>query len=508
MVKVGIVWLVWLLGLALLAGCGGRSGRDTAAPVSRQLNTTPHPADSNGDSKIVIDELSAYIAGWKQGTTDDINAVTNAIALWKGGEAYHYEAAATPPYVAGYAASPKRRVYGLSYGPFTDGANPDLGAVADADVVRDQIAFFGAYTDWIRTFGCRAGLSQVGRLAHAQGRKAAIGAWLDATDADRAEIDQLKLLLAAGDVDLAIVGSEVLRRGRLPASQLVAYIQEVKQAAAAAPNRPVPVATADVYGELLDHPEVMAAGDVVLANYYPYWERVAVDRAVATLDAMHWVVTTAAGNKAVYVSETGWPDAGEARGAAVASPTNAATYWQQAVAWATGNSVPYFYFEVFNEPWKSTRNQNGEGSCGAHWGIWTEARHLKPGFEAVFNDQLPTVTPDRAPRLEFTYVPPVGSTDNVWGRAMYFQPAAYRVALYIRVAGRWWSKPTAAQPVTALSSGGVFTIDYTTGGNDETADRLTAYLVPAAYPPPVVLGDAALPAELETAKVAKAEASR
>ena len=48
---------------------------------------------------------------------------------------------------------------------------------------------------------------------------------------------------------MLIVGSEVLLRSDLTESQLIGYINQVKQAV---PD--VPVATADVYGELIAHP--------------------------------------------------------------------------------------------------------------------------------------------------------------------------------------------------------------------------------------------------------------
>lgn len=67
-----------------------------------------HPADSNGDWRIIADEMLAYSWAWKSGTSwaqppDPIPAdhVSNAGMIWKKGEAYHHDAGATPPWVAG-----------------------------------------------------------------------------------------------------------------------------------------------------------------------------------------------------------------------------------------------------------------------------------------------------------------------------------------------------------------------------------------------------------------------
>ncbi len=73
-----------------------------------ELSTFRHPADLNDNLKIEINELTAYGAAWKAGTTwsrppnpIDINYLTNAGLIWKVGEVYHYDAAKTPPFAAG-----------------------------------------------------------------------------------------------------------------------------------------------------------------------------------------------------------------------------------------------------------------------------------------------------------------------------------------------------------------------------------------------------------------------
>ncbi len=107
-VPMGVAVGVLLAGL--LFGCGGSGsgrtgGAQSAASAARagRQTTTYHQADRNSDGRIVIDEVTSYIASWKSGTYDDINMVTNAITLWKTGEVYHYDAAVAPPFVPGAA---------------------------------------------------------------------------------------------------------------------------------------------------------------------------------------------------------------------------------------------------------------------------------------------------------------------------------------------------------------------------------------------------------------------
>ncbi len=71
-----------------------------------------HPADLGNNLRIEINELTAYGAAWKSGTTwsrppnpIDINYLTNAGLIWKLGEVYRFDATKTPPFVAGASIS-------------------------------------------------------------------------------------------------------------------------------------------------------------------------------------------------------------------------------------------------------------------------------------------------------------------------------------------------------------------------------------------------------------------
>lgn len=69
----------------------------------------------------------------------------------------------------------------------------------------------------------------------------------------------------------------------------------------------MPVSTAEPYAEWLSRPALLEAVDVILANYYPYWEGHAVGVAIGAVHAQHQRLVAAARGKAVIVSETGGP---------------------------------------------------------------------------------------------------------------------------------------------------------------------------------------------------------
>ncbi len=210
-------------------------------------------------------------------------------------------------------------IFGINFSPFLDGQDPSF--VVSEQQIRDRIAIIAPYTQWIRTFGCTGGLDAAGVVAREFGLQIAMGAWLG-TDSVRneAELDCLIQRANQGEVDLAIVGGEVLLRGDLTEDQLIGFIQ---RAQAALPG--IPVTYNDTHDRLLAHPNVIAAIDVVLANFYPFWDGTAIGNAITSLDASYRILSQASGGKTVMVGETGWPTCGNTILDAQPNPANATT---------------------------------------------------------------------------------------------------------------------------------------------------------------------------------------
>lgn len=399
------------------------------------------------------------------------------------------------------------KISGLNFGPYTDGQDPNVGSHVDEEQLRARMEIIKPYTEWVRTFGSTNGLEKSGAIAHTLGLKAALGAWISADlAANEREIENLIAAAEADEADMLIVGSEVLLRGDLSEQAVINYIDRVKQAV---PK--LPVSYVDVYGILLSHPNIIDAVDVVLVNYHPYWEGISVDAAVAAIQGWHARVTAAAEGKQVIVSETGWPSGGNTIGRAVPSSENAASFFLNFVSWARANNTDYFYFEAFDESWKASY----EGPQGAHWGVWDKEGNLKPGMEVIFNGETVEDNWSNAgipggpgnPAIEFTHVPPLGSFEDLEGQVLHVNPFDYRVALYIYVSG-WWTKPTFANPLTTIQIDGSWITDITTGGIDEKATRIAAFLVPVGYSPPLLSGGGTLPNELDVNAVAQITVTR
>jgi exo-beta-1,3-glucanase (GH17 family) len=277
------------------------------------------------------------------------------------------------PLIVNGEAAAGTAFYGLDFSPYLAGQSPNQGTQITETQLRARMQIVAPYTGWVRSYGMDSGLELTGKVAHELGLKAALGAWLGRDMAANAkQIASLIQAAKAGQADLLIVGSETLYRGDLSESQLVAYIQQVKAAVPAG----IPVGTADVGAEFKDHPAVTQAVDVVLANLYPFWSGYGIVNAANDLNGSYEVVKAAAGGKTILISETGWPTCGANYGNAVPSLQNAQTYLQTFLTWARTNQVGYFYFEAFDEAWKSSSGTAAE----ACWGIWDQDGKAKPGL--------------------------------------------------------------------------------------------------------------------------------
>lgn len=401
--------------------------------------------------------------------------------------------------------------YGLNLGPYVDEEeDPNNGGSQITDEeLKQRLGVVVGYTKWVKTFGCNEDLRDAGRIAHAFGLKVAAGAWLDSNlEENEKQIQCLIETAKSGFVDLAVIGIEVLLREDLTGTKLIEYVNRFKQEV---PD--IPVSYADTYGIFFSHPGIMGVIDVVLVNYYPYWEGIGVEQTVAAIHGWHQRVISLAKGKPVIVGETGWPSCGEQIGNALPSPENAPFYFLNFVSWARATHVDFFYFETFNEEFK----EKYEGPQGACWGIWDRFGDLKPGMQAVFDGETMEDNWTEGsipggpgqPAIEFSYVPPYGDKSrNLEGQAWHVASDDYKVAVFINVSGYWWTKPTFAQPLTTIKADGSWTCDVTTGGIDHTATKFAAFLLPEEYDPPLVSGEESLPVELSQKAVAKTETAR
>ncbi len=266
-----------------------------------------------------------------------------------------------------WRATLNKGMHGICFSMYEDGQQPG-DTITEAQVER-RVKILKPYAKWIRSFSCIEGNEHVPRIAHKNGMKTLVGAWLsDNKDDNEKEIEGLIQLAKEGCVNIAAVGNEVLYRNDLTLEELLGYIRRVKEAM---PD--IPVGYVDAYYEFSKHPELVEISDVILSNCYPYWEGCHIDGSLGHMEQMFGQATDAAQGKKVIITETGWPSEGGSFKGADSSEENAIKYFINTQVWAKKQNVEVFYFSSFDESWKT----GDEGDVGAYWGLWDKDENLK-----------------------------------------------------------------------------------------------------------------------------------
>jgi len=276
----------------------------------------------------------------------------------------------TPAQADTPTASPNNPIYGVDLGLHVLSGKTGDDPVPDSEVVRLLTVLQGR-TQWVRIYDVISSNPNAPKLAHDMGFKVAASAVLNGQSSnDERSLNTLIADVQNGYVDYAIVGNEEVHVKRLTAAQEVTYIQEVKQKLAGK----VPVGTVEPDRELLAHPELMRASDLVLANIPPISYGVPLAKSLDYIKSEYAQLVQAAGTAEVGIGETEWPSAGFG-----STIQDEAKYFLDVETWARAQKVKTFYFEAFDEPWLGQFN-----AVGAHWGIWSSNLQLKPGLDTVF----------------------------------------------------------------------------------------------------------------------------
>jgi glucan 1,3-beta-glucosidase len=261
----------------------------------------------------------------------------------------------------------EKGMHGLCFSMYEDGQKPG-DIITEAQVAR-RMKIIKPFTKWVRSFSCVEGNEHIPRVAHKQGLKTLVGAWLgDDLEMNEAEIEGLIALAKEGCVDIAAVGNEVMYRKDLTEDQLLEYINRVKEALPG-----IPVGYVDAYYEFSQRPRITEACDVILANCYPYWEGCSIEYSLNHMQQMYYQALDAGRGKKVIITETGWPSEGGSLRGAVSSAENAIKYFINSQVWSSKSNIDMFYFSSFDESWKV----GAEGDVGAYWGLWDKHEKLK-----------------------------------------------------------------------------------------------------------------------------------
>lgn len=269
----------------------------------------------------------------------------------------------------------------VSFAPYRRGQSPLTQVYPSLAQIEEDLRGLVGVTRAVRTYSSREGLEDVPRLAQALGLKVTQGAWLtvpqDLDGTPTFNEPEIKGLIQVANaypdtVSRVIVGNEVLLRGELTPEQLIDYIRRVKA------EVKQPVSYADVWAFFLKYPQVVEEIDFLTIHILPYWEDepVAMDQAAQHVVDIHRRMAERFPGKPILIGEVGWPTQGRARGPAVPSRVNSASFLRELALVAQRQGFDYNWVEAFDQPWKSAQ----EGTVGANWGVLDERRRAKFGL--------------------------------------------------------------------------------------------------------------------------------
>lgn len=266
-------------------------------------------------------------------------------------------------------AAPSGRIECVSYAPYRKaGESPFTpGYRVSAERIEEDLKALSRRFDCVRTYAVGQGLDQVPAIARRHGMKVLLGAWLSRNPNENAEELALAITVANRERDVIraiVVGNEVLLRGELPQRTLAEHLRAVRAATG------LPVTYADVWEFWLKYREVAPAVDFITIHILPYWEDqpVAIDGAIAHVDAIYNKMQAAFPGREFLIGETGWPSEGRQRWQAVPSRVNEARFFREFMRFVEKTRLSYNVIEAFDQPWKKKL----EGTVGGYWGLYDD----------------------------------------------------------------------------------------------------------------------------------------
>jgi exo-beta-1,3-glucanase (GH17 family) len=293
---------------------------------------------------------------------------------------------ATPINLARAPIDPNAKLLCVSYAPFRGAQTPLVPTThITSEQIAQDLAQLAKISDCVRTYSIENGLDQVPGLAAKVGLKVIQGIWLGSDRLKNAAQVSTVIGLTKQYPDVisaVVVGNEVLLRGEMTASDLVATIRSVKSQVT------VPVTYADVWEFWLRNREIYGAVDFITIHILPYWEDfpIRAKYAAAHVDSIRKRLAVAFPGKEILIGETGWPSEGRMRAGALPSRTNQARVVSEILAMAKLENFRVNLIEAYDQPWK----RKLEGTVGGYWGLLDSVqRAVKyPPGEAISNFPL------------------------------------------------------------------------------------------------------------------------
>jgi exo-beta-1,3-glucanase (GH17 family) len=250
----------------------------------------------------------------------------------------------------------------MTYSPYTESGN----CKTKQEVLKDIKVIKQKGFNLIRVYSTDcSGLEFVGEACKELSLNMILGVYIDDSGVSGAQeqVTAISKWAQWGMVELIVVGNEAIQSGFVDAASLATFIKSAKSSFTAAgyTGKVTTTEPIDVW-EKSGAASLCSAVDLVGANIHPFFNAdVTAEKAGEFAKSEFDILEKICGGKDVINLETGWPNAGDANGAAIpgASEQKIAV---QSIAKAVGSKS--IFFSYANDLWKSPGDFNVE----QHWG--------------------------------------------------------------------------------------------------------------------------------------------
>ncbi|KAJ5218116.1 uncharacterized protein N7498_000215 [Penicillium cinerascens] len=251
--------------------------------------------------------------------------------------------------------------WGMTFSPYTESGN----CMTQAEVTKNIQTIKDKGFNLVRVYSTDCnGLEYIGSACKSLGVKMILGVYIEASGVSGAQeqVEAINKWAQWEMVELLVVGNEAISSGYVSASQLASFITSSKSAFAAA-GYTGQVTTAEPIDIWQEHgvSNLCSPVDLVGVNIHPFFNAQTTAEQAGEFALSEYHILEKICGKDVVNLETGWPNAGDANGAAVPGPAEQRTAIK-AIAKALGSKS--IFFSYANDDWKAP----GEFGVEQHWG--------------------------------------------------------------------------------------------------------------------------------------------
>lgn len=251
--------------------------------------------------------------------------------------------------------------WGMTFSPYTESGN----CMSQSEVTKNIQTIKDKGFNLVRVYSTDCnGLEYIGSACKSLGMNMILGVYIESSGVSGAQeqVEAINKWAQWDMVELIVVGNEAISSGYVSASQLASFISSAKSAFSGAGytghvTTTEPIDIWQQYGSST----LCSPVDIVGANIHPFFNSQTTAAQAGAFALSEYQILQKICGKDVVNLETGWPNGGNANGAAIPGPAEQQTAIH-AIAKAIGSKS--IFFSYANDDWKAP----GEFGVEQHWG--------------------------------------------------------------------------------------------------------------------------------------------